>query len=320
MFSSVYQIGKNTFREILREPIYLLILLTALVLTGIYPLFTYFVFREQIKLVVDSAMATTLVFGWIMAVLCASHAIAREIRTGTALLVLAKPVNRPVFLIAKILGVLGSLALFWFLCSLAALMAVRIAKDQFHLDYRALGIYFGVIAVGCAAGGVRNYLRRSSFPMAAVVSVAVALPIAWLIVLVLPLGSEQHTRYAWQMIPAQILILYAVCIMGTIATALSTRLELVSNLLVCSVIFIFGLVSDYMLGRFADTSISAHVLYSIIPNWQLFWVADALAAKKPIPWAYVGLGAAYLALFAGFFVTLAVVFFRDREIGRQEVV
>ncbi|NOY81469.1 MAG: ABC transporter permease [Kiritimatiellaeota bacterium] len=320
MFACGYQIAKNTFREILREPIFLLIVLSALVLIGIYPLFTYFVFRQQIKLVVDSAMATTMVFGWVTAVLCASHAIAREIRTGTALLVLAKPVERPVFLIAKILGVLGALGLFWFLCSLASLMAVRIAKDQFRLDYRALAVYFGAIALGCAAGGLRNYLRRSSFPMAAVISLGATVPLAWLIVLVLPRGAEQLTRYAWDMVPALILILYAVCIMGTIATALSTRLELVSNLLVCSTVFAVGLVSDYMLGRFADTSIVARILYCIVPNWQLFWAADALAAKRPIPWGYVGLGAAYLALFAGFFVTLAVILFRDREIGRQEVV
>jgi len=59
VFAALYQIAKNTFRESVREPIYLLVLLSALCLIGIYPIFTLFVFREQVKLVVDSAMATT---------------------------------------------------------------------------------------------------------------------------------------------------------------------------------------------------------------------------------------------------------------------
>jgi len=124
----------------------------------------------------------------------------------------------------------------------------------------------------------------------------------------------------WSLIPAQLLILCAVFIMGTFATAMSTRLDLVSNLLVCGVVFMLGLFSDYLFGRLADKSFAAAALYSIIPNWQLFWMADALAAHRTIPWRYVGWGLLYVLLFAGFFVLLAVILFRNREVGRQEVV
>ena len=55
---------------------------------------TMFVFNGQAKMVVDSAMAATLVFGLVAAVVCAAHTVTREIRNGTVLLLLSKPVPR----------------------------------------------------------------------------------------------------------------------------------------------------------------------------------------------------------------------------------
>ena len=60
MFTALYQVAKNTFRESLREPIFLLVLLSALVLIGLYPWCTLFVFRAEQRLVVDSSLATIL--------------------------------------------------------------------------------------------------------------------------------------------------------------------------------------------------------------------------------------------------------------------
>ncbi len=317
MITSIYQIAKNTFRESVREPIYLLVLLSALCLIGCFPIFTLFVFREQIKLVVDSAMATTMVFGWIVAVLCASHAIAREINNGTALLMLSKPVRRPVFIVAKICGILMALAVFWFLTGLATLIAVRVAKDQFWLDNTVLSIYFGALVLSCAIGGIHNYITRSSFPMAAVVSMLVVMPLAAFVIYFLPVDGSQQ-GFAWGLVPALILILYSVWAMGTLATALSTRFDLISNLMICAMIFVVGLMSDYLLGRFAESNWLAKVLYACIPNWQLFWMADALAVKKQIPLEYVLLGGLYILLFLVLFVGMAVLMFWHREIGCQE--
>lgn len=464
MLTSLYQIAKNTFRESLREPIYLLLLLTALGLIGIFPVFTMFVFREQIKLVVDSAMATTMVVGWLVAVLSASHAISREIENGTALLVLSKPVKRPVFIVAKILGILAALTVFWLLCALAAVISVRVAKDQFRLDNTAMAIYFGMLALALIAAGVHNYVTRSSFPMAAVLALLVLFPLMTVGIYFLPVNGER-VGLASETVPALILILYSVWAMGSLATALSTRFGLVSNLLLCTVIFLAGLMSDYLFGRHArevwsdtvpngtgtlwlssytfvptetldvgrwsvpervgegpaftvwtaaadprqppmlgsnpeevwrddadwfrdprelsapavhmaryntdtlqwqiirivdeprlapqkgnDRSFvsyvfrrSAHrprvpaggtygmpyptpgsrvasVLHACVPNWQLFWMADALAAKRPIPAGYVAFGGAYAVLVVAFFVLVAVAFFWQREVGSQAVV
>ena len=78
-----FKITINTFKESVREPIYFLMLLAGLVLIGSYPSAALFVFSEQLKLVVDSSMATGLIFGLLIAVLSASHTVTREMRNGT---------------------------------------------------------------------------------------------------------------------------------------------------------------------------------------------------------------------------------------------
>lgn len=317
--ASFFHIARNTVRETLRQPIFILMALSALTLIGIYPLFTLFVFREQIKLVIDSAMATALVFGWVTAVLCASHTISREIHNGTVLLVLAKPVNRSVFLAAKVCGVLTVLSVFSALTAVASLLAVRVAKDQFNLDNQVLVLYFGAIALACGVGGLANYLRRASFPMTAVLAMLALLPPLLPVVYLLPV-EEGISRLHWPLLPALVLVWFSVLAMGTLATALSTRLDMVPNLIVCGVVFVLGLVSDYLFGRQAAENAAAFVLYNLIPNWQLFWLADALAAQKQIPWPYVAWAALYIAAFIGGFYLLALGLFHRREVGKQDLV
>jgi ABC-type transport system involved in multi-copper enzyme maturation permease subunit len=319
MFGPLYQIAKNTFRENLREPIFLLVLLSALVLIGILPAFTLFVFREQVKLVVDSSLAAMLLFGWVLAVLCATHAINQEIRVGTAVLVLAKPVNRPVFILGKIVGILAGLSVFCFLAAIATLVAVRVAKDQFYFDQKGFAAYFAGIALSCVIGGVCNYVKRSSFPMATIGAMVAVFPACALVIRALPVEGKT-LGYSWGIVPALILVIYAVWAMGILATALSTRFDLVPNMLICSFVFVLGLMSDYLLGRYAAGNWLAAFFYAVIPNWQLFWMADALAADKPIPVSYVLWGALYILLFIGFFLVLAVWLFQDREVGKQDTI
>ena len=64
-------------------------------------------------------------------------------------------------------------------------------------------------------------------------------------------------------------------------------------------------------------SMVATALYAIIPNWQLFWMADALAQKAAIPAEYLFYGIAYAVVMIAFLMVLAVLLFGSREVGRQ---
>ncbi|MFO7820740.1 MAG: hypothetical protein R6V56_01575 [Lentisphaeria bacterium] len=318
MLIAVFQIARNTFRENLRQPIYLLVLLTALVLIGILPAFTLFVFREQQKLVTDTALATMLVFGWVLAVLIASHAVTREINRGTALLLLSKPVPRLSFILGKTIGLFSGLSIFCLLTGLAALFTLRIAADQFQYHKLGFGLFFGTIILSCLVGGLVNYVRRSSFPMAAVLSLTVLLPLTAFAYRWIPIGGES-VGYSWNVFPALVLVSLAVGVLGVLAVALSTRLGLIQNMITCGVIFITGLVSDYLLADLARNNLLIAVIYKAVPNWQLFWTADALAAGKAIPLEYIFWSIIYFLMFTTLFVAVGAMLFAHREVGEQRL-
>jgi len=63
----------------------------------------------------------------------------------------------------------------------------------------------------------------------------------------------------------------------------------------------------------------ASAVYALIPNWQLFWMADALAANVRIPMVYVVYGGVYAVLMIALLMVLAVAMFWEREVGTQIV-
>jgi len=314
-----YQIARNTFRESLREPIFFILLVSALVLIGLFPSMSLFVFREQIKLVVDSAMATSLVFGLVAAVLSASHTVAREMRNGTVLLLMSKPVSRWAFVMAKICGVGMALIVFILICNCSTLVSLKIAKDQFQLDFTLMYIYFGLIALAAAFGGLRNYLAGSSFSSNAIMAMLLLIPVFTVIVSILMPAHEDEIPLM-RLIPALLLIFYSVCTMGVITVTLATRLDMIPNMVLSSAIFFLGLLSGYLFDRdFGSPFINllAGICYSILPNWQFFWMADALAANQSVPLNYVLWATVYVVLYMALASLWAVTLFENREMARD---
>src|SRR6185369_14315312 len=121
----------------------------------------------------------------------------------------------------------------------------------------------------------------------------------------------------WRMIPAAVLILFALWILAGAALACSTRLDVIPTLAICSGLFLLGIMSDYLFGRRAQTgSWWASVLYTVTPNWQIFWLADALeTGKSTFHWGYVGKAFTYVIGYVGAILAIAVVLFEDRELS-----
>ena len=102
-------------------------------------------------------------------------------------------------------------------------------------------------------------------------------------------------------------------LIGNLAGLLATRLDTVPTLILCSLAFLLGLVSDHLFGRAPHPSAAAAVLGGLVPNWQHFWLADALSGDGRIPWAYVGHASAYGALHLGGLLLLGLLSFRSAE-------
>jgi len=256
------------------------------------------------------------------AVVSASSALAREIRTGTALAVLAKPVGRAQFLLAKYLGLIAAITILIYSNMIAAIFASRMSFNAYgHVDFPALGIFFGAIIIGYGIAGFTNFFLRRPFMADAVFSVIALLSIAFIIVAFLKKDSnylEDYQGIDWRLIPASILILFALWILAALALACSTRLEMIPTLAICSAIFLIGLMSDYFYQRAGGagqgTPFWASTLYAIVPNWQQFWLADLLETGKKLPWSYLSKAFIYVVTYVGAALSLALVLFQDREL------
>ena len=119
----------------------------------------------------------------------------------------------------------------------------------------------------------------------------------------------------WNLAKAGVLICCAVFILGALATALSTRVGTMMNIVLCFAVFMLGLLSDYMFGQLAQVNILARVAYGILPNLQVFWLADALTMDRVIPMGYIIYCVFYAFLYQAGVVSLAVLGFGTRELS-----
>jgi ABC-type transport system involved in multi-copper enzyme maturation permease subunit len=314
-------IAVNAFMELVRQPIFLLLMTGSVLFEIFLAVPYYFAFGDEMKLVKTETLAVMLVTGLFGAVLSASASLAREIRTGTALAVLSKPVSRAQFLLAKFAGLAAALTLLAYVNMIGVMTASWMAFDAYgKTDVTAISIFAGGIAVAYALGGFSNFFLRRPFVSDAVFAMVVMVTIAAFVILQFTQQMQSLGEKAavdWRLVPAGLLILFAFWIFAAVALACSTRLDMIATLAVCSAVFLIGLTSDYLFGlRAAHGSWWASTLYSIVPNWQLFWLADALeSGKSTFQWAYVGKALGYVICYAGAALALAVALFDDRELS-----
>jgi ABC-2 type transport system permease protein len=314
-------IAANAFMELVRQPVFLLLMTASAAFSIFLATPYYFAFGDEPKLVKNSVLAVMLLSGLFAAVLSASASLAREIRAGTALAVLAKPVGRAQFLLAKYVGLIAALAVVTYVNLVAALVASRMAFDAYgETDVPAVLIFGGGMAAAYLIGGFSNYFLRRPFVSDAVFSLVIMVTLA---AVAISLFTHQNqtagvvAQVDWRLVPAAVLILFALWVLAAIALACSTRLDMIATLAVCSAFFLVGLMSDYLFGRPADRGEWwGTVLYTLVPNWQNFWLADTLdAGRDTFHWGYVTKAFTYAALYIGAVLAVAVNLFDERELS-----
>jgi ABC-type transport system involved in multi-copper enzyme maturation permease subunit len=313
-------IASNTFMELVRQPVFLLLL----TVSGFFGVFLavvpYFGFGDDPKMVKDSVLAVMLVAGLLGAVLSASASVAREIHTGTALAVLAKPVSRAQFLLAKYCGLAAALTLLTYFNLLSALLASRMAYDAYgSTDTLALWVYVAGVVVAYAFGAFTNYFLDRPFVSDAVLALMVAGTLAFVAINFFDKAGAPQTfakEVDWRLVPAAVLVLFALWVLAGVALVCSTRLDMIPTLTVCTAVFVLGLLSDFLFSaRSSQGQWWASVLYAVTPNWQLFWMADALDTGQRIPWGYVVRAFGYVVGYLGALLAVALVLFEDRELS-----
>jgi ABC-type transport system involved in multi-copper enzyme maturation permease subunit len=377
-------IAGNAFMELVRQPVFLLLMSLSAVFEVFLSSVYYFAFGDEPRLVKNSVLAVMMLAGLLGAVLSASASLAREIRSGTALAVLSKPVGRAQFLLAKFAGLAAALTVMTYVNTVAALVASRLAFDAYggvHLP--SLAIFFGSLLFAYLVGGFSNYFLRRPFVSDATFAVVLMVTVAAFFInqfTDLYQSMNVKAQIDWRLVPASVLILFALWILAAVALTCSTRLDMIPTLAVCTAVFMIGLMSDYLFGRRAEpiwktdmrlelqgsrlsesqkalvhdilsrldkntdgrldaserSALTAEdqtrlrraglggawwasVLYTVTPNWQLFWLADILETGKTT-WdrgfaVYVGKACGYMAGYVGAVLALGIMMFENRELS-----
>ena len=109
-------------------------------------------------------------------------------------------------------------------------------------------------------------------------------------------------------------MLFGILTLSTWAIAVSVRFQLPIALICTSVIFLLGLMSDYIFGGAAAGNVFARIAYSILPNIQFFWVGDAVGSGIAIPARYILTTAGYSVLYMAAVLFAGTLLLETREI------
>jgi len=312
--------------EAIRQPICILLTTACLLAIGATPLMLMHSFGEDGKLVRDSGLAFHFVFGLFIAGYAASTSLTREVSSGTVAAVLSKPVGRTTLFFSKFTGVCAVTLLFSACAGLATLLAERVAEHFVYsphlvgyiVDWQTGRLLVASPFAALGLAGIINYRTRRPFQSTAFGLLLVSLLLVTFIAAFFERNGSPgpfDVRLLWRIVPASILITLALLVLSAAAISLSTRLSTTPTLTVCAAIFLVGLMSDYLLGRHAETSVVAAVLFRLLPNWQHFWLSDALNAGGRIPWVYLLNAAGYAALYAGGVLAVGALSFKHAEVA-----
>ena len=310
--------------EAIRQPILLLLTVTCVLATTLTPLTLMHNFGEDGKLARDGGLAFHLVFGLFVAAYAAGSSLSREMRGGTASAVLSKPVSREVFFVAKFAGIAAVVVAFSLCATIATLMSERIAEHfvvtsrqaGFSTDWAAGRLLLAAPAAACLIAGLLNYAARRPFQ-----STAYGLLIVCLLAAFWVSGFFDRSGHwapldfgvQWRIAPVSLLVTLALVMLAALAVSLATRLDTVPTLSVCGGVFLLGLVSDHLFGG-PGAGPAARLLHGVIPNWQHFWLCDALDGGGSVTWSYVLKAAGYAAVSAAACLLFGIVSFRHAEV------
>jgi hypothetical protein len=341
-------IARTTLVEAIQQPVAFLVLLSAVAMTLLVPIFHFHRFGEDGRLARDSGLSCMLVFGLMLAAGTAGRSVAGEVERGTAAAALGKPVPRATFLLAKWLGVTAVVALFWLGVLAATLSAERgsahfLAQENFSgyaSDVFTLVLSFAGLAVALLAAAARHYFWRRRFGVSAFVGVA----LSQVLVVALsgfynrlgqlyPLYGEAacsgcgadhaHAAGRWvlyhpelnlRVVPVALLVLFALAVFAALASALATRLPAGVTFAVCAGALLLGLAGDSLL--LGAPFLSARGLASgVLPDVQNFWLCDAVAHGGRVAWRYIAGAGAYALIVCALFLTAGCWAFQARDLG-----
>lgn len=343
LIEQLLAIARNTFFECVRQPISLVILIASVLLVLISNPLSAFTMSDDQRMYVDIGLSTVFMSGAILAAFLATAVIDEEISNRTVLLVVSKPVARVTFILGKYFGATMALTAITAVPALTFLLVeVHGVMQTAATPYNWPCIVFGVSAVFMTIGTATwcNFFYGKSFAAITALLGGPLLLVAYSLSLLfdsnwVPISIGKEFRF--DLVVSILLMFLSLGIISAISVAVSTRLGQVLTIGITLTILVLGLLSDWIFARkilALEQLISVrsaaqgssfdldHLVlwgykagYSILPNFQVFWVVDAVNQDQSIPMEYISLVVPYAVLMTIGALALATAMFQRREVG-----
>lgn len=303
-------------KELLRQPICLLLTLSASVLTILLPQAVAHQMGQQAGLARDSALAFQLVFGIMLAGYAAGSTLYSECVSGTVLTIFSRPVGRATFLLAKLAAITTLTSLFVWTSTASALIAESLVPRYFETNIFGITTAISAVIVALGTGAVLNFRWNRSFTASAFLLLPVLLSLAALLIgSIDPEGTPVRfaSRLNLKMIPAGAMAGLALFIVAAIALTLATRMKPAPTVALLAMIFAAGLISDYLVSLCPNVPAVQFPLRALLPDIQAFWMADDLTSATTIPASTLWHGLAYAVTYATGVTGLGILLFRNRD-------
>lgn len=271
----VSAVALSTFKTEISQPVFLILMVVAVVGISLFVILPYNTFGEDIKMVKDAGLTLILVFSIFLAIWAASKSIAEEIEGRTALTVLSKPVGRRQFIIGKFVGIAWALAIFAIIVGVVVFLpavsykATYDAKEASKEAIKWQECYAETIRIipGIALG----YMETLVF-IAISVTISTRLPIM-----------------------ANILICFAIYVLGHL-----------TPLIVQSTVAVDAFETVVFFGQLVAT---------IFPVLDHFNIQAAISGDSAVPGSYLGWSFIYCLIYGSIALLLGLIFFEDRDVG-----
>ena len=297
-------VTRAAYRESYRQPMFWVIVGSAVAALTFWPFLPYFTFGEDYIMVKELGYDTIMLAAVVFGTIAAGMSISEEIEGRTAVTLMSKPVSRRQFLLGKFCGILlGSLlivgVLGWFF---QGTLLYKRWFDRLPEMQLSQGLSAWVDSLGGSVQG-RHLIR----------------------------GALLWAQQAGEVVPGLVMSSSLVMVLLAVAVALATRFPLVVNLVTCLVIYFLANLMPVLVQTTRPTSGSsagpvqkllyfmAQLFDALLPGLELFRVRPTVIDESTLPAGeylrHVAAVTGYGVLFTAIVLLIGLVLFEDRDLA-----
>ena len=122
-----------------------------------------------------------------------------------------------------------------------------------------------------------------------------------------------------RIVPGLILAFLETAMLASISVAISTRLSMLPNLIICASVYVLGhlgpLIVNSSAGKFEIVSFVGKLIAVVLPVLDHLNIQPAIAAGRSVPMDYLGWALLYALLYSSIAMLLALALFEDRDLA-----